>query len=284
MKTPGVGYNPPPGTCFWVWPGGASAATSPFNPNTPDPFTAAGGQLDLAAFNARYGGRPVRADGTVGMFVVDAETVLGALTRAMEMAAKQGTEPAFTGKPETHTMVPTIVEAHDYAATHADGGRSLMTQMGVGGGASGQGGSSLPGQPRIESIASPAPGRISLSWVTGAADSFEIEMSPSVGSVVRTRVQDPKQGNKRSATIDLPPGHGGIVGVSVRAFRGETGGKWGIVRRVAVEPRQGTTDKPVEPPKKPADITEDLEAMVALRMLKSRGYSREQVMLAYGAL
>lgn len=284
-KIPGVGYTPSPGNCFWVWPGGASAGTTPFNPDTADPFTAAGGQLDLGAFNARYGGRPVRADGTIGMFVVDAETVLGSLTRAMELAAAQGLEPAFTGRPDTHTMIPTIREAHDYAATHQDGGKSLMYRMGVGGGASGHGGSSqLPGQPRIETIASPAPGRISLAWITGQADSFEIEMFPSMGEVVRTRVEDPKQGNRRSAVIDLPAGHGGIVGVSVRAFRGATGGKWSIHRRVTVEPHQGAAGKPEEPPKKPTDITEDVEAMEAIRLLKRLGYSRDQVVLAYGVL
>lgn len=275
-KIPGVGYNPPPGTCFWVWPGGAPAGTTPFNPMVPDPFTNASGQLDLAAFNARYGGRPTREDGTVGMLVVDAETVFGALTRAMELAAKQGSEPSFAGKPDTHTMIPTICEAHDYAATHPDGGKSLMTQMGIGGGGSGQGGSSGPGQPRIETIYSPAPGRISLSWITGAADSFEIEINPSVGEVVRTRVEDPRQGNKRSSVIDLPPGHGGIVGVFVRAYRGATSGKWSIGKRVTVEPRQGEPEK--LPSATTIDITSDGLAMEALRLLKKRGYTKEQIL------
>jgi hypothetical protein len=277
-KIPGVGYNPGPGTVYWVWPGGEAAGTTKFNPDTPDPFTAASGQFDLAAFNKRYGGRPVRGDGTIGLFVVDAETVLGALVRAMEKAAADGAEPEFKGTAATHTMIPTIREAHDYAAVHQDGGRFLMSRYGIGGGAAGQGGTSGPGQPRIEKIESPAPGRIALSWVTGQADSFEVVTTPSVGSSTTRRVEDQKKGNLRSFNIDLPADHGGVVQVAVRAFRGETGGKWSMGKRVTVQPRQGGT---AEPPAEAKDITKDSLAVTALQLLKSRGYTREQIAAAW---
>lgn len=230
-KIPGVGYNPGPGRVFWVWPGGASAGTTNFNPAAGDPFgTGTAGTLDLAVFNARYGGRPVRADGTIGLFVVDAETVLGALTRAMELAAKAG-EGDFAGKEATHTLVPTLREAHDYAATHPDGGRSLMARMGVGGGGAG-GGTTSVGQPRITKISSPGPGLIALSFVTGAATSFQIK-----AGALEVPFPDPQQGNTRSATIKLPPGVGGDIEVTVRAFRDGVPGKWSQPKTVKVTPR-----------------------------------------------
>ena len=254
-KIPGVGYKPSPGTCYWVWPGGASAGTTPFNPGTPDPFTAANGQLDLASFNARYGGRPVRADGTVGMFVVDAETVMGALTRAMELAAKQGAARDFSGGSDTHTMVPTILEAHDYAATHPDGGRSLMTQMGVGGGAAG-GGGSKPGQPRIDALTSPAEGQILVKWTTGAADAFEISVSPAVGKPAALLFPDRKQGNAREELVSLRAGEGGMVSVMLRALRGGAFGKWSKARTVGVKPSTATAEEPpVDPITPPAPVS-----------------------------
>jgi hypothetical protein len=237
-KIPGVGYNPGAGTVFWVWPGGASAGTTKFTPAAGDPFgTGTAGTLNLAVFNARYGGRPVRADGTIGLFVVDAETVLGALTRAMELAAKAG-EGEFTGKEATHTMVPTLQESHDFAATHPDGGRSLMTRFGVGGG--GPGGATGIGQPRITKISSPGPGRIELTWVTGVASAFQIK-----AGTFEVPFPDPQQGNTRTGVIELPAGLGGELEVTVRAFRDGVPGKWSQVKKVQVEPRKG--DKPTDP-------------------------------------
>lgn len=230
-KIPGVGYNPGPGRVFWVWPGGASAGTTAFNPDAGDPFgTGAAGTLNLQVFNARYGGRPVRDDGTIGLFVVDAETVLGALTRAMEIAAAQGLEAEFRGQAATHTMVPTLRESHDYAATHQDGGRSLMARTGVGAGGGGVG--TTPGQPRIEKLTSPGPGLIQVIFVTGKATAFQIQ----AGSL-SVPVQDPQQGNTRTILIELPPGEGGEIEVTVQAFLEGVPGKLSKPKKVQVEPR-----------------------------------------------
>lgn len=277
-KIPGVGYNPGPGKVYWIWPGSReSAGTTAFNPAAGDPFgTGVGGTLNLAVFNARYGGRPVRADGTIGNFVVDAETVLGALTRAMELAAAKGAEPAFTGKAETHTMIPTLREAHDYAAVHPDGGSSLMGSQGIGGGMSGQGGTSGPGQPRITKISSPLAGQIELSWITGAASAFLVKIES-----IEIPIPDPKQGNTRSAVLDLPAGLGGSLLVSVRAFRDGVAGKWSQAKRVAVEPSRH--DGPVEPPE-PKDILQDSLAVTALELLKKRGYTVAQIAAAWEAI
>jgi hypothetical protein len=227
----------------------------------------------LAVFNARYGGRPVRADGTVGNLVVDAETVLGPLVRAMELAAAKGAESEFKGTAATHTMVPTLREAHDYAAVHPDGGMGLMRSHGIGGGTSGQGGMTGPGQPRITKISSPGPGQIELSWITGTASAFLIK----VGSL-EIPFPDQKQGNTRSTVVELPPGIGGELKVSVQAFRDGTAGKWSLVKRVTVEPRQGG---PVEPPAEPKDIMADELAVTAMELLKKRGYTVAQIAAAW---
>lgn len=274
-KIPGVGYTPPPGQVFWIWPGSReSAGTTSFNPAAGEPFgTGPAGTLNLDVFNARYGGRPVREDGTIGNFVVDAETVLGLLTRAMEIAAEKGLEPEFKGKASTHTMVPTLRESHDYAATHPDGGMGLI--HGVLGGSAG-GGGNLPGQPKIKTIKSPAPGKIELSWITGAASSFLIK----AGSF-ETPFLDQQQGNTRSAIIELPPGLGGEISVTIQAFRDGVGGKWSLAKRVTVEPRQSG---PVEPPVEPKDIMQDSLAVTALELLKKRGYTVAQIAAAWEAV
>jgi hypothetical protein len=229
-KIEGVGYNPGPGRVFWIWPGSReSAGTTAFNPAAGDPFgTGAAGTLNLAVFNARYGGRPVRADGTIGNFVVDAETVLGLLTRAMEIAAEQGLEPEFRGQAATHTMVPTLRESHDYAATHQDGGLSLIHRV-LGGGGAGP----APGQPRIEKLTSPGPGLIQVVFITGKATAFQIQ----AGSL-SVPVQDPQQGNTRTILIELPPGEGGEIEVTIQAFLEGVPGKLSKPKKIKnVEPR-----------------------------------------------
>lgn len=234
-KIPGVGYNPGPGTVFWVWPGGQNAGTTPFNPSAGDPFgTGPGGVLSLATFNARYGGRPVRSDGTIGNLVVDAETVLGALTRAMELAAKQGAEPEFKGRAETHTMVPTIREAHDYAAVHQDGGRSLMSRMGIGS-ALGTGGNP-PGQPAIVKLTSSSPGRITVGLKTGQADSFEVQATVS-GAEAGFAIAVPDREDQfptRIYEIELPSSLSGRLQIRARSFLGGVSGKWSIQKFVNV--------------------------------------------------
>lgn len=228
-KIEGVGYNPGPGLVFWIWPGSReSAGTTAFNPAAGDPFgTGASGTLNLAVFNARYGGRPVRADGTIGNFVVDAETVLGLLTRAMEVAAEKGLEPEFRGQAATHTMVPTLRESHDYAATHQDGGLSFINRV-LGGGGSGP----VPGQPRIDKLTSPGPGLVQVIFITGKANAFQIQ----AGSF-SALVQDPQQGNTRTIVIKLPPEVGGEIEVTVQAFLGGVPGKLSKPKKVKVEPR-----------------------------------------------
>lgn len=233
-KIPGVGYSPGPGTVFWIWPGSREpAGTTVFNPSAGNPFgTGTAGTLDEAVFNARYGGRPRRADGTIANLVIDAETVLGLLTRAMEVCAEKGLVPEFKGTPATHTMVPTILEAHDWAATHADGGQSLINlfrTIPTDAGPVGPRSTTTIGQPRITELSSPGPGRISLTWVTGPGHSgFEVK----AGSI-----SVPIDGSTMTASIELPPGEGGEIEVAVRAFKGGTAGKWGRPRKVSVQPR-----------------------------------------------
>lgn len=249
-KIPGVGYSPGPGVVFWIWPGSReSAGTTVFNPSAGNPFgTGTAGTLDDAVFNARYGGRPRRADGTIGNLVVDAETILGALTRAMEILAGQGAVPEFKGTSATHTMIPTILEAHDWAATHADGGASLMAQAGVGSGASG---TASIGQPRITEISSPGPGLISLSWITGEGHSgFEVK----AGSI-----SVPIEGSTMTASVELPPGEGGEIEVTVRAFKEGTAGKWSRPRKISVQPRAGGTDPGPGPGPEPGGPASDAQ-------------------------
>lgn len=233
-KIPGVGYSPGPGRVFWIWPGSReSAGTTAFNPAAGDPFgTGAAGTLNLAVFNARYGGRPVRADGTIANFVIDAETVLGLLTRAMEVAASQGLEPEFRGQAATHTMVPTLRESHDYAATHQDGGLSLVHRV-LGGGGAGP----APGQPRIDKLTSPGPGLLQVVFITGKATAFQIQAGSH-----SFPVQDPEQGNTRTILVELPPGVGGEIEVTVQAFLEGVPGKLSKAKKVQVEPRAKEDD------------------------------------------
>lgn len=274
---PGVGYHPGPGICFWIWPGSREkAGTTPFNPAAGDPFgTGPGGVLDDDIFNRRYGGRPIRFDGTVGNLVTDAETITGAMTRAMEILAKQGAIPEFTGRPETHTLIPTLLEAHDWAATHSDGGGSLMAQAGVGSGAPGVGGVE-PGVPRIEEVSSPGPGRVFVRWITRPGHTqFEVQAGESVYVF---------KGTILSGVVDLPAGVGGSVEVKVRAFLGATAGRWGLARFVNVEARQGAPEippkpevPPAEPPvTPPAPADPECPARLAKALLELQG-AREEI-------
>lgn len=249
---PGVGYTPISTFVFWVKPGGGQIATTTFNRNAPNPFE--GREVNIPDFRARYGARNTRSgrweleDGTICLFPVDAESI-GILMRAMELAAKTGGFPEFTGTPLTHTLIPTLLEAHDYAATHSDGGRSLMSAMGVGGGISnsnsGTGG--IAGQPRITKLSSPSPGKISLTWITGPAEAFEIKVSRLLDIDRYWRVLDSKSGNTRTHTLTLPqPNNYGTFSVSVRGSIGGIFGKWSQVKTVTVE-KPSEEEPPISP-------------------------------------
>lgn len=242
QKLRGIGYNPGPGIVHWVWPGGAPAGTTSFNPGAGDPFS--GSVLDLAAFNARYGGRPVRSDGTIGMMVVDAETILGALSRALSIACEKGLDPAL-GSPSVYDCTPTLRELHDYAATHNDGGRSIMSAAGVGGGVIG---GRPPGQPRITRWGTPAPGIVVLEWVTRTPDAFVIEVGEAPPVTVA--------GEIRKAEVVLPPGMGGPLQIRVRAFEGGIPGAWSLVKKLTVTPRASDPEPPPPPPP-PVDDDDD---------------------------
>jgi hypothetical protein len=285
---PGVGYQSTGSTVYWVKPGGGNVGTTIFNPSAPNPFS--GQVVNIEAFRSRYGantksGRYELSDGTICMFPVDAESI-GILTRAMALAAKQGGFKEFTGTPDTHTMEPTYLEVTDYAATHPDGGRSLMQAMGVGGGADRSGSGStgatgaLPGRPRIERVSSTLPGVLSLTWITSSADRFElnIETEADDGPGWTTVIGDPKQGNTRKIDIEVPDNIFGPCVVKVRGYRGGTYGAWSLSKRVEIKKGEGkgAVDKPDNSTN---PLLSDQAGMNALRVLASK-YSRVQILEA----
>lgn len=288
---PGVGYESKGFIVYWVDPVGKPVGTSSFNPSASDPFER---QLDIKKFQARYGmytksGRWELADGTICRFPVDAESI-GTLMMAMEQAARSGKfSYEFTGTPATHTMVPTHLEAHDYAATHQDGGRSLMSVMGVGGGAAGSGSGSggatgaIPGRPRIERISS-SPGLLTLTWITSQASHFElnVETEKDDGPGWTHTFEDPKQGNTRQLTFQVPDYIYGQCVVKLRGYRGGTSGPWSMSKKIDVKKGEGT-GKPVEPVEK-NPILSDPWAVQVLTVFKVQGYTKEQVLEAYSKL
>lgn len=239
---PGVGYRPGPGLCYWIWPGSReSAGTTRFNPAAGDPFgTGPGGVLDDAVFNARYGGRPIRFDGTVGNLVTDAETIFGPMTVAMEKLARQGAIPEFTGTAATHTLWPTLVEAHDWAATHTDGGAGLMALAGVGSGAAT---STPPVVPKILEVSSPEPGAVLVRWTARAQDGFEVRVGD-------TKLRIPS--SELAARVELPAGIGGEMEVAVVTYRGSEGRR-SLPVTVVVAPREGEPPTPAPEPPPPAE-------------------------------
>lgn len=288
---PGVGYKATGYTVYWVKPGGGLAGTTNFNPSAPNPFT--GGVVDIAAFKNRYGaytksGRYELEDGTICMFPVDAESI-GILTRAIELAAKQGGFGEFTGTPATHTLNPTTVEVYDYASTHQDGGRSLMSAMGVGGGAGGSGSGAggatgpLPGRPRIEKVSS-SPGLLTLTWITSQASHFDlnVETEKDDGPGWTHTFEDPKQGNTRQLSFEVPDYIYGPCVVKLRGYRGATTGPWSMSKKIDVKKGEGI-DKPVEPTEN-NPVLSDPWAVEVLAILKTQGYTKEQILEAYNKL
>lgn len=285
---PGVGYESKGSIVYWVDPIGKPVGTSSFNPSAGDPF---GRQLDIDKFQSRYGmftksGRWELNDGTICRFPVDAESI-GTLMMAMEQAAKSGKfSYEFLGTPATHTMVPTNLEAYDYAATHQDGGRSLMSAMGVGGGAGGSGSGSggatgpLPGRPRIERVTS-SPGLLTLTWITSQASHFDlnVETEKDDGPGWTHTFEDPKQGNTRQLSFQVPNYIYGPCVVKLRAYRGATFGPWSMSKKVDIVKSDKPVDPPVEEEKNP--ILLDSESRAAMTILVLKGYTKSQVMDAF---
>lgn len=284
---PGVGYESKGSIVYWVDPVGKFLGTSSFNLSAGDPF---GRQLDISKFQSRYGmftksGRWELADGTICRFPVDAESI-GTLMVAMELAAKSGKfSHEFSGTSATHTMVPTNLEAHDYAATHQDGGRGLMSAMGVGGGAGGSGSGAggatgvLPGRPRIDGLSS-SPGVLTIKWITSQATAFElnVETAADDGPGWTHTFPDPGPGNTRQLSFQVPNYIYGSCVVKLRAYRGATFGPWSMSKKVDIV----KSDKPVEPTEEETNpIPLDIESRSAISTLAFKGYSKEQILNAY---
>lgn len=284
---PGVGYKSKGSIVYWVDPVGKPVGTSSFNPSAGDPF---GSQLSIAKFQSRYGmftksGRWELADGTICRFPVDAESI-GTLMVAMEQAAKSGKfSHEFSGTPATHTMVPTHLEAHDYAATHQDGGRGLMSAMGVGGGASGSGSGAggatgaLPGRPKIEKLSS-SPGLLALTWITSQATAFElnVETVADDGPGWTHTFPDPGPGNTRQLSFQVPNYIYGPCVLKIRAYRGATYGAWSMSKKVDIV----KSDKPAEPIEEETNpILLDSDSRAAMTVLVLKGYTKSQVMDAF---
>jgi hypothetical protein len=110
--TDGIGFAPAEGSqsCWWtVWNnvGAPECATMDL---TARPFD--GSNADHTAFVDRYGFD--RALCGTCHFGVDAETILGAGSVALQNSCCQG----VFGTSETHTCYPTLTELHDYAAVN----------------------------------------------------------------------------------------------------------------------------------------------------------------------
>jgi len=100
---------------------------------------------------------------------------------------------------------------------------------------------STPGQPRIETLSSPGPGLVAVSWVTKAGHTgFTVNAGTAVSMVA---------GDTYSTTVELPEGEGGLVEVTVRAFIGQVTGRPSVTRTVDVTPRTGPSPTPTPTPR-----------------------------------
>lgn len=263
-KLKGIGYQAKPAIIRWKNPNGTdSGVTTVFNPNTGDPFgTGPAGTLNEPVFDARYGGnnRPKAPDGTSLSLPIDAETILGAGTRAMQLAVDRGEQfgDGWTGTPETHDMQVSPRDAHDFAATRPGDFHALMARFGIGTGAPGSTGS-MPGTPAIVRVESPGPGLIRLvvrtrlepyAFDVRVRTEFDIKLRTGTG-IEETIISVPVQPHNRAAReieIALPVEISGYVEVAIRAKLGDTTGPWSATRLVATEPREAGPVVPVPVP------------------------------------
>jgi hypothetical protein len=256
-KLKGIGYQAKPATIRWKNPNGTdSGVTTIFNPNTGDPFgTGPAGTLNEPVFDARYGGsnRPKAPDGTSLSLPIDAETILGVGTRAMQMAVDLGEQfgDGWTGTLETHDMKVSPRDAHDFSATKPGDFHALMARFGIGTGAPGNAGS-VPGTPAIVKLESPSPGLIKLV-VRTRLEPYAFEVRVTTGAGLEGVYSIPVQPHNRPAReIDLEVPVSGTLEVVVRAKLGNTPGAWSSARKVTVEARAATG--PVSPQPEPGPV------------------------------
>jgi hypothetical protein len=227
LRPAGVGYVPPAGSrsCLYVLPNGSGGSACFPMDLSADPFVGglSNGEL-LARAERRYGPNFHGADASRPRFLaLDFESLLGlggVLLKDLCCQDRFGTKAS-------RSCNATLTELHDYFAVN-----SPPATPGRG---------NPPGQPRITELSSPAPGKVSVKWITRAGHTlFEVR----AGTVTTTTA-----GDVFLAQLDLPPGEGGSMDVTVRAFSGDTPGKPSIAKTIQVQPR--TAPPPAQPPEPP---------------------------------
>lgn len=244
-----VGFTPQNGARIkYVVPGpgtGFPPETDTFlNVNAGDPF--AGLALNTDIYYARYGTPPVNAAGTEGVFPVYAEAI-GSLSTAMANAAKDPANP--WGLRPSGNGQATNLEVYDFAATQCPQGRksAIFVKYGNEDGSSGV--AVTPGQPAINSLTSPAPGKIMVVWQTRIGHTgFQINAEPRSDNA--PSFSQRADGADRDAVIDLG-GEGGEFDVTVTAFIGNTAGKPSLPKTVTVA--AASSQPPVDEPPAPVD-------------------------------
>jgi hypothetical protein len=225
----------------WRCPGKAGVvAVTSLNKAAGNPFgTGPVGTFNDPVYAARYG-RPSAdlCNGVRPTFLIYAEGKDSQLQGDMQQACLRG-EEAFQDQriwdcwPGPNRGHGESIEVEDYAAVVG-----VSPKPGAAGG-----GNSVPGVPAIIALSSPGPGLVAVTWQTRAGhDHFLVQ----AGSGFR---QIPGGSTTRYSTIvEVPPGEGGRVEVTVRASMGGPLGKASAVKVVNVEPRPAA---PAPPPVKP---------------------------------
>jgi hypothetical protein len=231
----------------WRCPGKAGVvAVTSLNKAAGNPFgTGPVGTFNDPVYAARYG-RPSAdlCNGVRPTFLIYAEGKDSQLQGDMQQACLRG-EEAFQDQriwdcwPGPNRGHGESIEVEDYAAV-----------VGVSpkpGAASGN--NSTPGVPAILTVFNPGPGLVAVSWKTRAGhDHFLVQAGSGFRQIPGSTA------TRYSTVVELPPGEGGRIEVTVRASMGGPLGKASVSKFLDVQPIPVAPSKPPDPPVTPPPV------------------------------
>jgi hypothetical protein len=233
----GIGFVPPAGarSCLFQLPNGQGISACFLMDLSADPFVGGLTNSDLLRrAELRYGPNFHGIDAERPRFLgLDFESLFGIGSVQLQQKCCENE----LGTRNSRSCVPTLTELHDWYAINST---SIIPIP-------------IPGQPRITEATSPAPGVVTVTWVTRAHDSFEVQ----AGSVKKT-----VPGTVFSTRVDLPQSEGGEIPVTVTAFASSRAGRPSIPKIVVVRPRDLPTNcLPFLPCKLPATLATGLAGL-----------------------